>query len=302
MKETVTGLKFSQADGGKGANQAVQAARLGCSVDIVGKVGHDLFGDSMLNNCNVNNVNTTYLLRNKEPSGVAIIILNEKEDGNKDNRIIIAPGANNELTTSDVAFLEKIICDYEYVILQFEIPMDVNEYVAKLAHENGVKVVVNPAPSKPMSDIFLKHIDYLIPNEHEFFDVSGENAIKNEEICEKGIYKGASKLFDKGVNNVIITLGSKGSYFINKDERFFCKSVKVNQVIDPTAAGDSFLASFITFLNKGYSHQEAILIATAVGSLTIQKLGAMPSLCDTKELRNYIKNLKDRRYKNILIK
>lgn len=299
--ETVTGLKFSQADGGKGANQAVQAARLGASVDMVGKVGNDIFGDSMLKNCDANSVNTSYVLRNEEPSGVAVIILNEKEGGNKDNRIIIAPGANNELTINDVTFLEKIITDYAYVILQFEIPMVVNEYVAKLAHTNGVKVVVNPAPSQPISNSFLQNIDYFIPNEHEFYDATGEKAIKDGELYLEGIKQGASKLFATGVKKIIITLGSKGAYFINKDKAFLCESVKVDKVVDPTAAGDSFLSSFVTFLNNGYSHEDAMLIATAVGSLTIQKLGAMPSLCNTEELSEYIKKIKDERYKNISI-
>lgn len=298
--ETVLGNKFSQADGGKGANQAVQAARLNSDTTLIGKVGDDCFGKQLVLTCAKSNVNVENVIQDKGNSGVSSIILQKDKNGNYQNRILLTPGANFRLTVDDVKFLEDQITNYNFIILQFEIPMEVNEYLAKIAHEKGVKVIVNPAPSKKISDEFIKNIDFLMPNEHEFFDQTGFSVTTKDGALDKeAILRGSKILFNKGLSNLIITLGSNGSCFINKEENYFIESVKNVKSVDPTAAGDSFIGAFVSSLSKGYSVKDSIYIANAVGSLTVQRMGAMPSLCTYDELKEYLITLKDPEYKHI---
>jgi len=296
--ETVFGNLFSQADGGKGANQAVQAGRLHAETKMIGKVGNDAFGKSLIKSCADSNVDVEDVIVDEGASGISTVILNKDENGNFLNRIIMTPGANNRLTVDDVRYLEDSIGEYSYLVLQFEIPLEVNEYLAEIAHKKGVKVIVNPAPSRKINDTFLANIDYLIPNEHEFFDQTGIN-VSGNNLDIKQVEKGANILFDKGLKNLIITLGSKGSLLVTKNETQLVESIKNVKSVDPTAAGDSFIGALAASLTKGLSLKDALLVANAVGSLTVQKMGAMPSLCTEKELRDYILNLKDERYKNI---
>ena len=208
----------------------------------------------------------------------------------------MTPSANNQITVDDVKFLESQIDNYSLVVLQNEIPEEINEYVSKIAHEKGVMVVLNPAPYRPLKDELLKNIDYLVPNETEFASLTGLNVI---DIDEQDIRKASQLLFDKGVKNVIITLGSKGSCLINKEQFLFVPSVKNVKAVDPTAAGDSFIGAFVSFLYHGFEIKKAMLLANAVGSFTVQRLGAMPSLCTIEEFYEYLGTLKDEPYNHL---
>ena len=297
--ETVFGNQFSRADGGKGANQAVQAARLLTPTKLIGKVGSDAFGKTLVATCQKSGINVENVIFYEGNSGISTVILEGDKENGFQNRIIMTPGANNALTIEDLEFLKEDIKNYEYLVLQFEIPQEVNEYLAKLAFENGVKVVVNPAPYRPISDEFLKHITYLIPNETELRSLTGVDLTSLENVTEENVRKAAEPLLKKGVQNVMVTLGKNGSCLINNEEYIFVKSVQNVNSVDPTAAGDSFIGAFVTFLNHGFDNRKAMLLANAVGSLTVQRLGAMPSLCTLSELKQYLSTLKDEEYQGL---
>ena len=172
--ETVIGKKFQTAPGGKGANQAVQCARLGAQVTMVGQVGDDAFGKIMLETAQKSGVDVSHVTVDKnESSGVGHIVLEVTEHGAQ-NRITVCPGANFTLTVEDVSWLKDEIKNYDLVMMQFELPMPVIEAVAQWAHDAGVIVMINPAPAAPMSDKLLSCATYISPNEHEAAELAGQ--------------------------------------------------------------------------------------------------------------------------------
>lgn len=271
--ETVLGLDFSTASGGKGANQAVQAARLGAAVEIIGKVGNDDFGRQMIESVRDAGVDVRGILVTEETSssiGNVQLLVTPEETA---NRIIVVPGANACLRSEDVAFLRDAIADYDMVMLQLEIPMEINELVASYAHAKGVPVMLNPAPAAPLSAQLLSCLTYISPNEHEAAELSGV-AIADEESAERA----ARALLDKGIRNVIITLGERGALYCNRHETFYCDCVHCDNVQDPTAAGDSFVGAFCTAICEGMPPRQAMAFANATASLTVARMGAQPSL------------------------
>lgn len=296
LGETVYGDSFHNADGGKGANQAVQAARLLAPTKLVGKVGRDPFAKTLLGTCAKSGVDVESVLSTDGYSGVSAVILEGNKEKGYQNRIIMTPSANNLISVEDVKFLEKDMENYALVVLQNEIPEEVNEYVAKLAHSHNIPVLLNPAPYRPLQDNLLANLDYIVPNETEFSSLTG---LDIDEVSEKEIRLASKQLFDKGVRNVIITLGKKGSCLVNKDVFIFVPAVRNVNSVDPTAAGDSFIGALVAFLSRGFEIKKAMLLASAVGSLTVQKLGAMPSLCTIDELHEYLLTIKDEEYKRL---
>lgn len=271
--ETVIGTSFSTAPGGKGANQAVQAARLGASVSMVGKLGRDDFGRQILRSLDNAHVDTTGVMYSDTcPTAVGNIQLEITENGTS-NRILVIPGANNDIRTEEVAFLEKSIKDYDMVILQLEIPMEVNLAVAKTAHANGVPVMLNSAPSADLPDELLKCLTYISPNEHEASDMTGVSVtdISTAKIA-------AEKLLDRGVENVLITMGSRGAVFASKGCFYSSPCVDYGVTVDPTAAGDSFVAAFCTAVCLGDTVEQALLFANHTAGITVSRMGAQPSL------------------------
>ena len=286
--ETVVGLKFQTAPGGKGANQAVQCARLGAHVTMVGQVGDDAFGKIMTDTAAAAGVDVSHVSVDKnESSGVGHIVLEVTEHGAQ-NRITVCPGANFTLTVEDVAWLKEEIGQYDLVMMQFELPMPVIETVAQWAHDAGVIVMINPAPAAPMSDKLLACATYLSPNEHEAallanhaIDVS--NGINMEDVDV------VSKAFQaRGVENLIITMGENGSIVAGKDGIHHTDCVKAPQVVDPTAAGDSFVAAFCTGLTAGLPQGQALAFASHTASLTVSKMGAMPSLPTVDQVQAFM--------------
>ena len=280
--ETVIGCGFSTAPGGKGANQAFQAARLGAAVSMVGKVGADSFGQALTSSLAAAGVDVSHILQDADSySAVGNVQLLIEDGRTLNNRIIVAPGANHRLTAAEVAFLEESIADYDFVILQLEITQEVNELVARWAKAKNVPVMLNPAPAAPLTDAFLSTLTYISPNEHEAAELTGIQFIDGSgRIDEDKMNEALGVLHKSGIHNVMITLGSRGSILSSPNGRYAMPCVPNVNAIDPTAAGDSFLGAFCTALAAGLSQEEALTLATHTAAITVSGMGAQPSLPD----------------------
>lgn len=287
--ETVIGNGFSTAPGGKGANQAVQASRLGADVTMVGKVGNDDFGRNLINSAKASGVNTDYIfITDSAPTAVGNVQI-QKTDKGTENRIIVVPGANFELTVEDVAFLEEKIVDFDMVIMQHEITQSVNCKVAEYAKAKGVPVMLNPAPSAEVPKELISCLTYISPNEHEAEDIIG---IKPEG--DDAIDKAVAALHKMGVNNVIITLGKAGCAFSDGIKLINSPSIDIAPVVDPTAAGDSFIGAFCTATAAGIMPGDALVFANFTAGITVSRMGAQTSLPTYDEV---ISAMKENGYK-----
>ena len=278
--ETVLGSHYSTASGGKGANQAVQAARLGAQVTMVGKVGRDAFGDAMLKSVGDSGVNVDWVLKSEtEPSAVGNVQI-EVRNGQTNNRIIVVSGANMAITPEDVAFLKEKIADYDLVMLQMEIPMEINCIVAQYAHDKGVPVMMNSAPFAQPPQELLKNITYISPNEHEAALLTGIKIEADEDIC-----RALRAIREMGVRNALITLGSRGAAYLSEaGEMLIAPAAKHLKVLDPTAAGDSFVGAFCTAICFGMEIGQALTFANYTAGLTCCRMGAQPSLPSLNEV------------------
>ena len=260
--ETLIGDSFETGFGGKGANQAVMAGLLGADVYMISCLGNDIFGDSTINNFIENNVNVDHIQRVKVSSGVAPIWVNAKGE----NKIIVIPGANNEIDGNKAKASLQEIENVSYLIGQAEIPMDVNHDVFDYAKQNNITTVFNPAPGKSLENTFLEKIDWLIPNENEFQIISGLD-VTDENILE----------FSKTIPcNLIVTHGEKGVLYVEDDEIIKFKAPKVDAV-DTTGAGDAFVGSFVYALSKDLKVKDAINLAIDKASLSVTKRGTQSS-------------------------
>lgn len=278
--ETIIGTSFQQFTGGKGANQAVAAARLGADVTMFGKLGRDSFGEAHIETLKREGVNYEYILFDEnESSGVGHITL----EANGNNRIIVIPGTNHKVTPEDVKNIEEQIKNSDIIMLQLEIPFDTVYKSIELAHKHNKTIILNPAPAVKLKEEYVKLVDYIVPNETEAAILTGIEVNTIETAREAG-----RKLLDLGCKNVIITLGSKGVLLINDKEEIFKESFKVKPV-DTTAAGDSFIGAFAYSLSHGVEHAKALEYACAVGAITVTKMGAQPSLPNFSEVEEFIK-------------
>lgn len=273
--ETILGDSFSTAPGGKGANQAYQMAKLGADVSFFGKVGYDAFGEEMILSLKNAGVDTHMMLKTSEASSAVGHIQIQKNENGTQNRIVVISGANMTIRPDEVEFLKEDIANYDLVVLQLEIPMQINELVAEYAYNKGVPVMLNPAPSAPLSKSLLSHLSYISPNEFEAEDIVGF-PVNDEESRHKAV----QKLHEMGVKNVIITLGELGAIFSDGNEIVMSHSIKCDNVLDPTAAGDSFIGAFCTAICSGLSPKESLLFANYTASITVSRMGAQPSLPD----------------------
>ena len=260
--ETLIGDSFETGFGGKGANQAVMAGLLGADVYMISCLGNDIFGDSTINNFIENNVNVDHIQRVKVSSGVAPIWVNAKGE----NKIIVIPGANNEIDANKAKASLQEIENVSYLIGQAEIPMDVNHDVFDYAKQNNITTVFNPAPGKILKSTFLKKIDWLIPNENEFQIISGLD-VTDENILE----------FSKSIPcNLLVTYGEQGVLYVEDDEIIKFKAPSVD-AIDTTGAGDAFVGSFVYALTKDLKVDDAINLAIDKASLSVTKRGTQSS-------------------------
>ncbi|PYG89515.1 ribokinase [Ruminiclostridium sufflavum DSM 19573] len=290
--ETVNdGLSFTSAAGGKGANQAVQAARLDVNVTMVGKLGTDMFGDELLKTIKDAGINADNILRDETCSTAVSNIILEVVPGKKTkNRIIVVPGANMKLTVDDVEFLREKIAEYDLVILQLEIPLEVNRRVIDFAYAKGVPVMLNSAPYQKLDDDLLSKLTYISPNEHEAYGLTGIKTTKDDGSIDKEKVEMAAKaLLAKGVKNVIITLGSNGVAFMNKDMFVIKPCIDIVDVVDPTAAGDSFTGAFSTAVCMGMEPVKALDFSNYTATVTVSKMGAITSLPTMEEVHALMK-------------
>lgn len=276
--ETVIGMKFNMAPGGKGNNQAVQCARLGAQVTMVGQVGKDAFGQKLLDGAALAGVDISHVLVDpEEATGIAHITLEVSEHDAR-NRITVCPGANFTLTPEKIGWLKDAVGDYDLVMMQLELPMDVVEAVAQWAKQADVPVMLNPAPAAPLSDRLLSCVTYLSPNEHEAAEMAGRPLPVEGGVQDEDLQTVAEYFLDKGVKNVLITLGGNGSALVRREGLLRSQSVHVDPVVDTTAAGDSFVAAFCTAMIRRDDTRQAMIFASHAAALTVSRMGAMPSL------------------------
>jgi len=274
--ETISGEDLQVIPGGKGGNQAVAASRLGANVSMLGRVGRDNFGDFLLDNLKANHVDTQLIQRDDASTGTATIIV----DTNGQNSIVLSAGANGKVSSSDVEHAS--FSDFSLLLLQLEIPTPTVLSAATLAKQNGVRVILNPAPAKELLNELISLADYLIPNETELSLLTGMkvNDIPSTE-------KAAHTLLNKGAKNVIVTLGSKGAFIVNDETNTHVETYKVD-VVDTTAAGDAFIGGFASMLDSS-NLLDAVRYGCACGALATTKFGAQPSLPTQEEVDEFIK-------------
>ncbi|MGI6234480.1 MAG: ribokinase [Christensenellales bacterium] len=277
--ETVLGTGFQTASGGKGANQAVQAARLGAQVTMVGKTGQDDFGSAMIKSLGDAGIRTNHILRTDEASSAIGNVQVESNEGGTANRIIVVSGANMLITPRDVAFLKDSIGDYDMVLLQHEIPQSINELVVGYAVFAQVPVMLNTAPYAQVPEHYLSQLSFISPNEHEASHLSGIDV----KDMDSG-FLAAEVLLNKGVGGVLITMGSQGAIFMDSGHRFHSPAVSGVIARDPTAAGDSFVGAFCTAICAGARPEEAMAFANHTAAITVSRMGAQPSLPDMAEV------------------
>jgi ribokinase len=272
--ETVLGGVFTMGAGGKGANQAVAAQRLGGNVKFICKVGKDIFGDNSIAQYKQEGLDTSGILRSELPSGVALISV----DQHAENCIVVASGANGDLSEADIDSFEKDLKECAILLLQLETPIPSVLKAAKIAHEAGATVVLNPAPATALPEEIFRYIDLFIPNETELSTFSGLS-VTNAEEAEKA----AAAMQAKGVGKLIVTMGSKGALICEGGPGVFVPAHKV-KAVDTTAAGDTFCGALCVAVSEGKSLKEAAEFACAASALTVQKMGAQNSIPYRKEI------------------
>lgn len=277
--ETVLGGEFVMVPGGKGANQAVCAAKLGADVKLVARVGDDIFGETSLANFRNVGVDASFVIKDRDhPSGVALISVDQKGE----NAIVVAPGANAALLPTDVDRARDAISVADAVVLQLEIPADTVAHTVDLAKSLGVRVVMNPAPLRPVSPEVVRKVDVLVPNQHEAAGLLGRTG-DGDRLDPKAA---AEQMMALGVQAVVITLGSAGAYAAAGDRAEFIEAVRVNAV-DTTAAGDAFTASLACALAEGTDLFDAARFASRVAAISVTRMGAQPSMPTRDEVSNY---------------
>lgn len=274
--ETIIGNSFGQFTGGKGANQAVAAARLGGNVEMLGELGNDSFGKDQIASLEANGIDHTHVLFTDEASSG---IGNPQLDSQGRNRIVVVPGANFEFTPQQLENLEEEIVNADLIVLQLELPIETVYRAIELSNKNGKTVILNPAPAQHIDPQYASMIDYIMPNEHEAGMLAGGMAVDTEEhICEA-----AGILLAQGYRNVIITLGEKGSYLKNADLDIRVPAFKV-QAVDTTAAGDAFVGAFAYGLANDWDMKKTLQYASATSAIAVTKMGAQPSLPKKNEV------------------
>jgi ribokinase len=266
--ETVLGGTFVMAAGGKGANQAVAAARLGAQVTLVAKVGRDVFGDQALKNFRSEGIATEYILPDPQAAtGVALILV----DRQGENLISVASGANSTLCP-------------DVLLVQLEVPLDTVRCAVELAAAAGVPVILNPAPVAVLDDALLSRVTILTPNEGEAQRLTGIAVVDEQSAQAAG-----EKLLARGVRDVVITMGAQGAMWIGRGGRRHFPAVPV-EAVDTTAAGDAFNGSLACGLAAAQSLEAAIRQSCLAGALATTRLGAQPSLPTSADLRNFIQS------------
>lgn len=277
--ETVFGKKFGIFPGGKGANQAVACAKLGGLTYFLGKMGNDVFQEKLVQNMKNDGVDLNHLLIDKEEAtGIALITI----DSRGENEIVVVSGSNMKLTPNDVALKQALFQQVNVVLAQLEIPIETVQKTAELAKASGAIFILNPAPARTLPEQLLKQVDFLTPNETEL-EILSESSVKNIESTKAA----AANLLNKGVKNIIITLGEKGALLVNNDQQQIFPTRKVTPV-DTTAAGDAFNGALAFSLSRGEEIAAAIRFANQVASFSVARLGAQSSMPTRDEIEEWM--------------
>lgn len=277
--ETILGSDYRTFPGGKGANQAVAAARAGGQVQMIGRIGDDTFGPILKSNLEQHGVDTAGVESSPGSSGIALITV----DSQGQNMIIVSPGANSRLTVDQIP--PMLPPSIRLMVLQLEIPLSTVEYVLKLATQAGIPVMLNPAPIQPLSDTILTQVTYLILNESEAAHLTGQSIHTPAEAM-----LAAQALTDRGVPIVVITLGAAGIVWSSlnwppNQGMLWARSVTV---VDTTAAGDGFCGALATAITEGYSLETALQFANTAAAIAVTRAGSQPSLADRTEIETWL--------------
>lgn len=271
LGETLIGHSFHMGYGGKGANQAVMAAKLGARVTMVTRVGRDVFGEGTLRNYSEQGIDTRHVRFDEERfSGVAPIFV----DDNADNVIVIVPGANMGLTPEDARAARDVILAADVLCCQLEIPVETTLEAFRIARSGGVRTILNPAPAMSLPDELLRLTDICAPNEVEIEQLTGRRAVTLPEM-----ESAASELLRRGPRTVVLTIGDRGALLVDAEGAHHVPAVKV-EAVDPTGAGDAFIGSLAVFIAEGLDLREATSRAVAVASLSVTRIGTQTSFPD----------------------
>jgi len=272
--ETILGSEFRTYPGGKGANQAVAAAKLGCPVKMVGRVGNDPFANELLEAISIETFDTEYIIRDpNEPTGVAFITVDQ--DGH--NSIVVAPGANARVSPEDVQDAENAFIGAAVLLVQLECPLPAVVRAIDLAKKHQLQVVLNPAPGQVLGSDLLGKVDYLLPNQSELALISGEQEMS----------RAINKMRELGVGAMVITMGGEGVLVVDQTSELQIPALDV-KVVDTTAAGDAFAGAFAVALTEGYELFDAARWGTIAGALAVTRAGAQPSLPSRAEFNRLL--------------
>lgn len=278
--ETVKGTYFKQGAGGKGFNQGIAAHKSGGKVVMITKLGRDTLAQVATDAMDaVHLPKESLFYSDTVATGIALIMVSEETS---QNEIVVVPGACGTITEADIAGVENKICESAYILLQLEVNQDANERVARLAKAHGVKVIINTAPYQPMTDEFLKGAYLVTPNETEAEAMTGI-AVRDLESADRA----AAAIRQKGVENVLITLGERGVYINTQGKSQIIPAYKVNAV-DTTGAGDAFNGGLLTALAEGRPLEEAARFANALAALAVQRIGTTPAMPQRAEIDAFI--------------
>ncbi|MGF1637826.1 MAG: ribokinase [Cyclobacteriaceae bacterium] len=282
--ETVTEAQFFQVYGGKGANQAVAAARAGGIVSFINCVGEDAYTPQMVQNYKDDGIDTSFVFQEKDlPSGHALVMIGDA--GN--NYLSVAPGANYKLTPDKIDKAMPAISDAAIIVLQYEIPEDTIKYILELANRDGIPVMFNFAPARKFDLNYIPKVNILVLNEVEAGFLA-QVQVQNQEDAEKA----AILLINRGVEKVIITLGLKGAFMMTRNEKVYVPAFKV-EALDTTAAGDTFCGSLAVALVEGKSLKESLTFASAAAAICVTRIGAQPSTPWKKEIDAFLARKKN---------
>jgi ribokinase len=275
--ETISGEDLKIIPGGKGANQSVAAARQGASVAMLGRVGNDSFGPELINNLKHNGVDTAHVQIDSEAAtGTATIIV----DAHGQNSIVLSPGGNGRVSSADLNTVS--FSDYKLLLLQLEIPLEPVLAAAKRAKEKGLRVLLNPAPARPLPDELIALPDFIVPNEGEL------SLLTNQPVQDLASAENAARaLLAQGAQTVIVTLGANGALIVNREVTKHIPAFQVD-VVDTTAAGDAFIGGFASALLQNKSLGEAVRSGCACGALAATKFGAQPSMPTKEEVEGFM--------------
>jgi len=280
--QTLMGHSFRITGGGKGANQAVAAARLGADVSLIARIGSDAFGEMSIESFKKEKISTENIYTDSEaPSGVAIIVVDDKGE----NIIVVAPGANAILNEKDIQDAEDVIKKAGIILLQLEIPMRTVAEGIRLAKKHDRMVMLNPAPAASIPEEILHSVDIITPNQTEALTITGiavNDAVTAQQACDL--------LHGMGILTVIITMGEQGAYISSDSYKGLVPGFNAGAVVDTVAAGDTFCGGLAIAVSEGKSLQQAVQFANAAAALSVTKAGAQASIPERSEVVNLLRD------------